>query len=289
MNKIGSSAQGMFEGLKNKLGFSHTNERDTHSYRDSDYDEYDDFDEYDERHHEESEYNSGHNEPSHTTGFKPVSVSSSYKSSSPDLVGFNDVKSYSRDHDLDRRQTDNDRFSYSTRRSTNRNLVHGSQPAISSPAHQAQSKRNSIPNERSEGFNSLFMSTTSPSNERMPESRSQGARSASYSDHVSNTFRQNSYSSFYSKREVSIVSPRSYEDVSNVAQLVALGNLVVVSFNQLNDTTKMRILDFCFGVASALHAQVESPSSSLYVIAKGEGMSEEERATLIERGLLPRI
>lgn len=284
MNRIGASAQGMFDGLKSKLGFSHNDEKNEHSYRDNDYDEYDDFDEYDDAYRQDHTSHSRNDAPSRTSGFKPVTVNSSYKGSSPDLVGFNDVKSYSRDSDMDRRQGDDDRISYSPRRTSNRNLVHGSTPAISSPTHQAQSKRQEVANERSEGFNSLFMPTTSSTNSRISAESSQGNRLSSHSGFSSGAL---SYTSSYSRREVSIVSPRSYEDVADVAHLVALGNLVALSFNQINESTKVRILDFCFGVASALHAQVEAPTSSLYVIAKGEGLTEEERATLIERGVLP--
>ena len=47
-----------------------------------------------------------------------------------------------------------------------------------------------------------------------------------------------------------------------------------------------RILDFSFGAASSLDAEVECIADKVFFIAKGSGLADDERASLQAQGVL---
>ena len=52
------------------------------------------------------------------------------------------------------------------------------------------------------------------------------------------------------------------------------------------DDLSKRVLDFSFGVASALDANVECPASKVFAIARGNGLTEAEKRNLVSQGVL---
>lgn len=89
-----------------------------------------------------------------------------------------------------------------------------------------------------------------------------------------------------SAREVVVLKPASYEDVSTVAQSVRSGHIVVLSLRSTDAALSMRVLDFAFGVASALNAQVECVAEKNFAIYQGKELTLEESHSLAKQGVM---
>lgn len=87
-------------------------------------------------------------------------------------------------------------------------------------------------------------------------------------------------------REMTVLKPVSYEDVSSVAQAVRAGHIVVLSLRQTDPALSKRVLDFSFGVASALTAQVDCVAEKTFVILQGKELTLEEKHNLAKQGVL---
>ena len=87
-------------------------------------------------------------------------------------------------------------------------------------------------------------------------------------------------------RELTVLKPTSYEDVSSVAQSVRSGHIVVLSLRQTDPALSKRVLDFSFGVASALTAQVDCIAEKTFVILQGRELTLEEKHKLAKQGVL---
>lgn len=88
-----------------------------------------------------------------------------------------------------------------------------------------------------------------------------------------------------SAREVVVLKPTSYEDVSSVAQSVRSGHIVVLSLRATDAALSMRVLDFAFGVASALNAKVECVAEKNFAIYQGKELTLEESHSLAKQGV----
>ncbi len=92
-------------------------------------------------------------------------------------------------------------------------------------------------------------------------------------------------SSSQSRRSVNVVRPSTYNDVACVADMLRTGGVVVLYLAQTPESLQKRVLDFSFGVASALDAHVDSVGESAYAITCGEQLSAAERASLSSQGI----
>lgn len=88
-----------------------------------------------------------------------------------------------------------------------------------------------------------------------------------------------------SAREVVVLKPASYEDVSSVAQSVRSGHIVVLSLRGTDAALSMRVLDFAFGVASALNAKVECVGEKNFAVYQGKELTLEESHSLAKQGV----
>lgn len=91
-----------------------------------------------------------------------------------------------------------------------------------------------------------------------------------------------------SSREITLLQPIAYDDVASVARSVRLGNIVVLSLRSTDSALAKRVLDFSFGVASALDAKVDCVADKTFVIVQGRDLSLEERHRLQKQGILQR-
>lgn len=87
-------------------------------------------------------------------------------------------------------------------------------------------------------------------------------------------------------RALTVIKPASYGDVSTVAKVLRAGDAVVLSLRATPDSLAKRVLDFSFGVSSALDARVDCVADKVFVIARGAGLSDSERASLRSQGVL---
>ena len=94
------------------------------------------------------------------------------------------------------------------------------------------------------------------------------------------------YSSRIPLRKLTVVRPSFYGDVKNVAASVKSGDAVVLVMRYTPEELTKRILDFAFGVASALEASVECAGDKVYVLARGSALTDEEKRQLREQSII---
>lgn len=260
MSSVTSTASGMLSDLKSRLGFSQ--DKGDSSRGSDDFGEYDDFDDdgYSERYDSEfAGYGADYDESAPVGGFQPATTRSGRygrADSSPNLVSIGDVKANV--------PTSGD--GAVSRRPGGRNLIDDRAPAQSSPAYNASLRRQERgSNSRSEGLNSLFEPSSGSSFEPYSAASPQ-ASSAS--------------------RGLSVIRPVTYSDAERVARALKAGDVVVLAMRSTPDDLMQRLLDFSFGVASALDASVECPGDRVFAIARGQAITEDEKRDLRSQGVL---
>ena len=123
-------------------------------------------------------------------------------------------------------------------------------------------------------------------------SRSEGASSArSYSASASGYDPYEAYSSpsstsYAPTRSLTVLKPVAYSEVERIARAVRSGDVVVLAMRNTPDDLSKRILDFSFGVASALDASVECPADKVFAIARGNALTDGEKSRLRGQGVL---
>lgn len=88
-----------------------------------------------------------------------------------------------------------------------------------------------------------------------------------------------------SRRGTHVVRPLAYRDVSGVAAIVKDGDVAVLDLRSTDAELSSRLLDFSFGVASALDARVERPFDGVFALCTGAGLTADEKAKLHQQGL----
>lgn len=148
-----------------------------------------------------------------------------------------------------------------------RMMVDNAAPAALSPRDRAERTSEA---RTAGGLNNLFSSTSSDGADRPS---SEGVVSVQEAPRAS-------------KRGISVLRPSSYGDVERVAKIVRSGDVVVIALKNTPDDLSKRILDFSFGVSSALEAQVEYPGDKVYAICKGAALTFSELSALRKQGVL---
>ena len=273
---VASTASEMLGNLKSRLGFSHEEGGDYKSSVD-DFAEYDDFDQdgYNSKDDREyAGYGADYNDAAPVGGYQPATIRSSRSSrfgrpdSSPDLVTIDDVKAHTQVPDtLMRDPLEKDEAPRSSYRS-GRELIANSGPAQSSPAYNA-AMAGRTGQSRSEGLDSLFEPT---------------GKERSYDPYEA--YSGTSTASYKSTRGLTVIRPVSYNDVERVSRALKAGDVVVLAMKATPDDLSKRVLDFSFGVASALDANVECPAAKVFAIARGAGLTISERRSLSAQGVL---
>lgn len=294
------SDRGVFNGLKSKLGFADSQDRDVdEGYYDEEY--ADDYDEYGEDYEEFAEYGSDYDssytgtrydDPDAVTTRSPRTSARSSRADSgfPRLVSIDDVRAHTRVPDSLNRDPLPARHVTSaqpaTGRSGERTFVDAIGPAPSSPAYVAANAKREAEQSRSEGLDSLFTPTTSDS----PAGASSGgvssvaAKSSSFDPYEA--YSGAGSSAHNPSRSLSVLMPSSYGDVERVAKILKAGDVVVLSLRETPDQLSKRVLDFSFGVASALDARVECIADKVFSITRGTALTDAERTALRGKGVL---
>lgn len=96
------------------------------------------------------------------------------------------------------------------------------------------------------------------------------------------------YGSFVNKaaRDVVVVAPQDYAEVEKVSKALKEGNAVVLRLNATKHSLAKRVLDFSFGVASALDGRVDCIADKVFVITRGSALTEGERQKLRDLGVI---
>ena len=101
-----------------------------------------------------------------------------------------------------------------------------------------------------------------------------------------------SFGSDFQKRDdpathLEIIAPKIYADVEKIANATKIGKAVVLDVSNTKPALAKRILDFSFGVASALDQSVDKAADRVFVISKDADMlNDEERKYLEKKGVL---
>ncbi|MEG2850944.1 MAG: cell division protein SepF, partial [Raoultibacter sp.] len=77
----------------------------------------------------------------------------------------------------------------------------------------------------------------------------------------------------------------SYDEVQDVAKTLKAGDVVVLQLHNTPSQLSKRILDFAFGVSSALEASVDCVADKVFVITRGKEISPDERTKLRNQGV----
>lgn len=291
--RIGKSDGGMFSGIKSKLGLGDSNNG---AYDEEYYDDYGD--EYGEGYEEDyGEYGEGYADDygSEELGSSRSARAGAHSPSSPRLVSIDDVRantqvpeSLKRDP-LPPRHATPASNSYATGSSSysagsGYRSSYGSSRQVERAADYLRSTDTSdLPSgtQRSEGLNSLFTSTASAT------SSSSGAQASSTSGYDPyEAYAGSGATSHNPTRSLSVLKPASYGEVERVAKIVKAGDVVVLSLRNTPDHLAKRILDFSFGVSSALDASVECVADKVFVILRGNALSADELTALRNQGVL---
>ena len=155
-----------------------------------------------------------------------------------------------------------------------RTMVDSSLPPQMTPegTAAASAAASAVHHARSEGLNSLFESTTPPTDTRPTSSRGASASASG--------------SRFTPSRTLKVVAPGAYNDAEAVSTALKLGNAVVLNLAATPDALAKRILDFSFGVASALDANVECVGNKVFALTRIDELTEAERSYLRTQGII---
>lgn len=87
-------------------------------------------------------------------------------------------------------------------------------------------------------------------------------------------------------RKLTVLRPIRYGEADRIPAALKKGEVVVLALTGVAGGLDKRILDFSFGAASALDAEVECVADKVFVIAQGSGLTDSERASLQAQGVL---
>ena len=307
--KIKKSEHGMLEGIKSKLGFADANRQYDDGYYDEGFDEYGkEYGEYGPDYNEADfpaeDAPSARYDPYAPVTTRPAGAAharSSARGSSftpPKLVSIDDVRAHTqvpeslnRDPLPPRRVTSSAGGSYRG----DRTMIDAAQPA---PANTPIARANAAANrERSESLNALFTSTSDDAPLAVPTASGSAARAggnASASAAAAATAPFDPFDAYAGSgaakhnpsRSVTVLKPASYGEVERIAKALKAGDVVVLALRNTSDNLSKRILDFSFGVSSALDASVDCVADKVFVISRGMALTDAERIALRGQGVL---
>lgn len=273
---------GFLDNIKGKLGFAADQ----------------DFDEYDEEYYDEgyqSVEDDSFDDQGGYGGYRPSQFDQANTrgagSAHPPLVSLDDVKSRTqvperlgRDPLPDRRggssfSSASSRGQASASANSFRNVEHAADYMRSSETSDINLGQSPYEETRSAGYDSLFSSTQEPSR-AVPA----GAPAGAFDPYE--TFSGSGVSSHNPSRGLTVIKPMSYGEVERIAKTIKAGDAVVLCLRNTPDQLVKRVLDFSFGVSSALDASVDCIAEKVFVVNKGRTLSEEELTQLRNQGVL---
>lgn len=281
----------MFGDLKSKLGFGSKNQDQDFEdeYYDEGYDGYEeDYDDYGEYGYDDG-YDSRPASRSSRDTYTTRSARTSSRSggvSSPRLVSIDDVRANTQvPSSLNRDPLPTRHVTPASSFRGGRTLVDSSVPHQLTPEGSAEavaaSRRRS-----SEGLDSLFEPTAPASARPQPANPSEPAISTRAAYDPYDNYSGSSSAGYSSSRSVVVVKPMSYADVERVSRSLKLGDAVVLALANTPDDLSKRVLDFSFGVASALDANVDCIADKVFAITRVKDLTDAERFSLRSQGVL---
>jgi FtsZ-interacting cell division protein YlmF len=87
-------------------------------------------------------------------------------------------------------------------------------------------------------------------------------------------------------RAIIVLKPSAYADVERIAKTVRTGDVIILALRNTPDSLSKRVLDFSFGVASALSARVDCIADKVFAINCGDALTPSELTNLRNQGVL---
>ena len=272
-------ASGALSGLRNRFGGGSKNqdryedEYDDYGYEDDGYNDYGEYADYGEYGYEPDEPYDDYTGSQDIGEIRTRSASSSSRSHPP-LVSFSEARTntYVPDHlmrdPLERTASRNTRYSsrgYSPRIRNSVNVGHAAEY----------------------DFASVGGATIDESGVEVPQvevAKTMPAGTSAYDPYAS--YQDGGESSHTPTRKMKILAPESYGDVESIARALKAGDVVVLNLSATPGDLVKRVLDFSFGVASALDARVDCIADKVFIICRGEGLTLTERGSLRIQGII---
>ena len=307
--KISLSEGSVLGGIKSKLGIGEKN-NDNYNEDDSDYNQYEAYND-DDAHFDDTfgyndEYDSYDDQaPYYQDNASDTRIGNPFASSGgvtrPRLVSLEDVRANTQ-LDTSPHSSEGNRSSYDPDASSN--VV---------PAYDFEASAQEL---RSQGLNSLFNPTVNSeeapefnTNAFAPKENNAALQSASTEKpttdrpaivsplSVQPTLRPagTSYETYANPaartpsgyaRTLEVTRPKAYGDVEGIARTVRNGNIAILCLTSTPGDLSKRLLDFSFGVASALSAHVECIGNKVFALYLGDALSNREMQILKEQGVL---
>ena len=266
-------ASGALSGLRNRFGGSRNQDYDQRGYDDYGYDDdYVDYNDYGEYGYDPDEPYDDYTDAQGIGEIRTRSVPSSPRNHPP-LLSFDEarVNTYVPDRlmrdPLERTSTRSSRYSssgYAPRVRDSVNVRHAAEY----------------------DFASVGSAKLDDSGAEIPpiEVAKPAPKTAGYDPYAS--FQGSGVSTHTPTRKLKVVAAAAYGDVESVARALKAGDVVVLDLKQTPGDLAKRVLDFSFGVASALDASVDCVSEKVFVVCRGQGLSEAERGSLRSQGII---
>ncbi len=244
-----ANTKSVFGSLKEKLGL------ETQAQSES-YDEYDEYEDYEEEYDDYAE-----EDPGYSTRSVRGSRSSFSSMGLPNLVSRADAEESTRSRSIPLTGA-------RSSRGAGRTMVDSSLPPTMTP--EGTAAVSAAGNRRSEGLDSLFSSTTK-SRSDTPSLSVIGAAAGA--------------ASVAGNRKLTVIRPNTFEDAESVTTALKAGDVAVLVLGTVPEGLMHRMLDFSFGAASALGASVECVAPKVFVVCRGDALSEAERLNLSTMGV----
>ncbi|HIR01180.1 MAG TPA: cell division protein SepF [Candidatus Aveggerthella stercoripullorum] len=265
-----SHGSDVLSGIKSKLGFSDGGSR-------RDYDDYDDYDDapYEDEYADDPYRGDYAYDNSAPVSSRPSgSARSTFEPTRPRLVSFEDVRSSTQAPDP---------LSHDPLAARHVVTTSDERPrTTTSDAIRSGTFASGMRAARSAGYNSLFESTAAAASEKSADA---GASLSSSASSLVGMPSDPTIPVFQPKRSVTVLKPTAYDEVEQIAKSLKAGDAVVLQLMNTQNALSKRILDFSFGVSSALDAKVDCIADKVFVITRGKELTDEERTKLRNQGV----
>lgn len=261
-------ASGVFSGLRNRL----SGNRDA---RDDEYDDYADYDNYDNY---GDDYNNDYGEYGYDAGEADDYDNSAVGPVSTRAAGSSSRYSTTRDTGTGRYRSSG--YGQSSYRSAS---GYSSNPHLVSMDEARSSV--SVRGGESSGYTPSYRQTAT-TGYRSAQAGSADTRYSGASTTTGSSAYQIPMTKAAGSRSLEILRPREYGDVADMASTLRRGDAVVLMLKNAPAAISTRVLDFAFGVASALDANVECVGDRAFFVVRGEGISDAEREKLRLQGVV---
>jgi cell division inhibitor SepF len=271
---LSDRASGALSGLRNRFGGGSKNQDrydDDYSYNDYGYDDYADYNDYGEYGYDPDEPYDDYTDSQDIGEIRTRSVSSSARNHPP-LLSFDEarVNTYVPDRLL--------RDPLDRTASRSRYTENGYRPRVRDSVNVGHAAEYD--------FASVGGAQLDETGAEIPqvEVAKPAPKQTGYDPYAS--YQGSGAATHSPTRKLKVILPASYGDVESVAHALKAGDVVVLGLKQTPGDLAKRVLDFSFGVASALDASVDCVADKVFVVCRGNGLSDGERLSLKSQGIL---